>query len=110
MDYGVAEEHCITLSPNSSRKVNLSCPIQQGALKESYSVYWVSEAFGVFSNVYETSVTVNQSSSLEYQCAVSIQHRSDRNTTVTYYNPTIIFKGIGKFFFVENALKITCTA
>lgn len=96
MSYGGAEQHCIPVS-NSSREVNLSCPIQPGALRESYSVYWVSEPLGVFSNEYEISVTVNQSSSLEYQCMVSIQHRSDQNTTATYYSPAIILKEIGKF-------------
>lgn len=105
MNHDCPEEHwCTVLTSNSSREVNLSCSIQPGALRESYSVYWVSETFGVFSNIneYEISVPVNQSSSLEYQCVVSIQHRSDQNSTVTYYSPTIILDGIGKFLFIQH--------
>ena len=86
----------------SSRLINLSCPIRPGALHKSYSVEWESETV-IISKDYDISVTVTTtSSSLQYQCRVSIRHRSDQEETSTYEGPVISLKGNGNFQICEH--------
>ena len=90
-------------SPNSSRDIELSCPIRPGVLEERYTVHWQgtypkSRPFILFSNssFYDFSVNTIPSSQRQFQCRVDIQHRSDQSHTTLYSGPTIIVERKGK--------------
>ena len=85
---------------DSSREVNLSSSIRPGALSDSYSVQWESRIPGfegftiVDTGHYDITEDINSTSLHQYQCKVTIQHRSD--VEETYYCPMIILNKIGK--------------
>ena len=87
----------------SPREVNLTCPIRPGALSDSYSVQWESSIPGVdgFTIVdnehYDITEDIHPTSLHQYQCKVSIQHRSDRSWKETYDGPMIVLNKLGKF-------------
>ena len=90
---------------NSSRDIELSCPITPGVLNERYSVVWqASNSGGGFTTLadsrgeYNLSVTVNSSPQPKYQCRVSIQHRSDQVATQDYHGPEIIINRKGELW------------
>ena len=90
-------------SPDSSRDIELSCPIRPGVLEERYTVDWQgtypqSRTFILFSNssFYDFSVNTVPSSQRQFQCRVNIQHRSDLSHTTFYSGPTIIVERKGK--------------
>ena len=84
-------------TPDSVREINFSCPIRPGGLEESYFVQWLSytPVTVLSSNNYDISVTTDPTSSLEYQCRVAIQHRSDQNDAVLYNGPRIVLEKKG---------------
>ena len=86
---------------DSSREVNLTCPIRPGVLNDSYSVQWESSIPGVpgFTIVdtehYDITQDINSTSLHQYQCKVTIQHRSDESRKETYNGPMIIINKLG---------------
>ena len=94
--------HYITFpTGDSSREVTLTCFIRPGVLSDSYSVQWESSIPGVdgFTIVntehYDITEDIDPTSRDQYQCKVSIQHRSDDSGKVTYDGPTIIINKLG---------------
>ena len=89
---------------DSSREVNLNCSIRPGALSDSYSVQWESSIPGIpeFTIVdienYDIRENIDQASRHQYQCKVTIQHRSDNSGKITYIGPVIVLNKIGKIF------------
>ena len=88
---------------SSTHNIRLSCPITPGALEKSYSVVWQASNPGSgfttldgSEGLYDFSVTVSSSSQSEYQCRVSIQHRSDQVATQDYDGPEIIVEKLGE--------------
>ena len=87
---------------DSSREVNLSCSIRPGALSDSYSVQWESRIPGVpgfkilDTEHYDITEHIHPTSRDQYQCKVTIQHRSDETGTETYDGPVIVFYKLGK--------------
>ena len=89
-------------TPDSSRIVNLSCPIRPGALEERYSVEWQTRnpggGFTILENSahYDFQVDITPSSQPVYRCRVSIQHRSDQEDTIPYNGPEIMIEKKGE--------------
>ena len=91
----------IFLTPDSVREITLSCPIRPGPLSDSqYSVEWISRHPGIDGSTvidkkdYDINEDISPSSSSQYQCIVTIQHYSDRETV---YNDTVItIESLGK--------------
>jgi hypothetical protein len=85
-------------SHDHTRRVNLSCAIQPGALKDNYRVSWSRVAPNIFPYSEDTfKITVNETTEVsstpsEYQCIVTIDHSSmdDEN----YIPPTIVVQKI----------------
>ena len=78
--------------PNSVREITLSCPIRPGPLSErQYTVEWI----GSTGKDYVIKEDISPSSSLQYQCIVTVQHRSDQDNT-TVYNDTITIEQLGE--------------
>ena len=102
MDYDGTTTHRYITFPtaDSYREVNLSSSIRPGALIDSYSVQWESSIPGVpgitivDTGHYDITEDINSASHHQYQCKVSIQHRSDIEEI--YDCPKIIFKKIGE--------------
>ena len=75
-------------TPDSSRDIELSCPIRPGALEDSYSVEWqASNPGSEFAALedkayYDISVSITPSLKHTYRCMVSIQHRNTVNATM----------------------------
>ena len=82
-------------SLESTRKVNLSCAIQPGALKENYRVEWrrVQPTFFIYSNdtfnITVTETKVISSTPSEYRCIVTIDHSSTKRDED--YEPPRVF-------------------
>ena len=87
---------------DSSREVTLICSIRPGALSDSYSVQWESSIPGldgfaiVDTEHYDITEDIHPTSLHQYQCKVSIQHRSDQSGKVTYDGPMIVLNKLGK--------------
>ena len=89
---------------NSSRVIELSCPIRPGALEESYSVEWQTSNAGGGSGFttlensahYDFSDDITPSSQPVYRCRVSIQHRNDQEDTIPYNGPKTMIKKKGE--------------
>ena len=87
-------------SHDHTRRVNLSCAIQPGALKDNYGVSWSRVAPNIFPYSDDTfKITVNETTEMsstpsEYQCIVTIDHSSmvDEN----YDPPTIVVEKKGE--------------
>ena len=96
--------HCYVVfpTPDSSRAVNLSFSIRPGALEESYSAEWLASNPGdgvttlEDSAHYDLLVKITPSSQYQYQCRVSIQHRSDQEVLERHDGPEIIIEKKGE--------------
>ena len=81
--------YVIFLTPDSVREVTLTCPIRPGPLSDNqYSVIWMGTDGSTVINRkdYNIKEDIVPSSSLQYQCIVSIQHRSDQENPTEYSN------------------------
>ena len=104
MNYDGTTSHRYITFPtgDSSREVNLTCPIRPGALSDSYSVQWESSipgvpGFTIFdTGNYTITEDIHPTSRHQYQCRVTIQHRSDQSGTETYNGPMIVLNKTGK--------------
>ena len=88
-------------TPDSSRVIELSCPIRPGALEESYSVEWQTSTGSGFttlpdSSYYDFPVAITPSPQPVYRCRVSIQHRNDSKDTIPYNGPEIMIENKGE--------------
>ena len=84
--------HRYVIFPTSdSREVTLTCPITPGPLSDQYTVEWM----GTDRKDYNIKEDIDPSSSLQYQCIVSIQHRSDQENPTEYSN-TITIETLGE--------------
>ena len=89
-------------TPDSSRVIELSCPIRPGALEESYSVEWqTSNPGGGYTTLensahYDFPVNITPSPQPVYRCRVSIQHRNDSEDTIPYNGPQIMIENKGE--------------
>ena len=105
--YRTIHRHVVFPTLDSSRDIELSCPIRPGALKERYEVGWIAfsgshkKGIGAF---YDIPVTITPSSHLSYHCIVIIDHVGTGVNTVTYIGPSIIAKKRGELCYVENEL------
>ena len=108
MNYdGVERLRNITFpTPESSRDINLSCPIRPGALSERYSARWVSSVPGTGefrvipnSNRYDTTVSHASSSLDQYECQIMITHCIGQDVAEiirSYDGPLIVIKRNGE--------------
>ena len=102
-------------TPDSSRVINLCCPIRPGVLEESYSVEWqTSNPGGGFttlenSALYDFPVNITPSPQPVYRCRVSLQHRSDQESTIPYNGPEIMIEKRGEVV-VYIKLWVGCNA
>ena len=93
-------------SLDHTRKVNLSCAIQPGALTDNYRVSWrrVEPTLIFYSddtfNITVTETTEMSSTPSEYQCIVTIDHSSMDDEE--YEPPIIVVKKRG-----ENAVVLS---
>ena len=84
---------------DSSREVNLSCPIRPGALSERCRVQWESSIPGipgftiVDTELFTITEDIHPTSLHQYQCKVTIQHSNTK--TETYNGPIINLNKIG---------------
>ena len=88
----------VIFSTPDSREISLMCPIRPGPLSDSqYTVEWIGTDGSTVINRkdYDIKEDIDLSSSLQYQCIVTIQHRSDQDDT-TVYNDTITIESLGK--------------
>ena len=88
----------ITFPTPDSREITLTCPITPGPLSErQYTVQWIGTDGSTVINrkEYDIKEDTDPSSSAQYQCIVTIQHRSDQDD-ITVYNETIAIQSIGK--------------
>ena len=116
MNYdGVERLRNITFpTPESSREVNLSCPIRPGALSERYSVRWISSvpgtgAFRLIPNSNKYDITVSHASSSldQYECQVTVMHRIGQGVlkvTRRYDGPMIVIKKYGESTDTEKCI------
>jgi hypothetical protein len=82
-------------SAGSSREIQLSCSIRPGPLTAQYSVRWTENHSGQTLNLTEDTyylfVTAEPSSQAQqYQCRVTVQHRSDLVGSQVVYNGPLI--------------------
>ena len=95
-DGNTTHRYIIFPTADSSREVNLSCPIRPGALSERYSVRWESQDPLVASVMdYDLLLTTTASSTFQYQCQVTIQHHTEGNNTLTYGGPVTVLEKLG---------------
>ena len=87
---------------NSVREIILSCSIRPGPLSDSqYNVQWISRNPGeqeftvVNMKDYDIKEQIDPSSHSQYQCIVTVQHRSDQDDT-TVYNNTITIEQLSE--------------
>ena len=83
---------------DSSREVNLTCPIRPGALSERYTVRWQSSTNRLenFGN-YDIAEDINPTSGDHFQCIVTILHIYSEDIVLEVYNgPMIVLNKIGK--------------
>ena len=88
----------ITFPTPDSREMTLTCPISPGPLSDSqYTVQWIGTDGSTVINRrdYNIMEDIDPSSSLQYQCIVTIQHCSDQDD-ITVYNDTITIEPLGK--------------
>ena len=114
MNYdGVERLRNITFpTPESSRDINLSCPIGPGALSERYRVKWVSRTPGVdgfifLQNKYNITVSHASSARDQYECQVTITHRIGQGVneiTRRYDGPMIVIKNYGESTDTEKCI------
>ena len=88
----------------SPRNAELSCDIRPGKLENFYTVKWVNISdSGTVNNLpndetYDFPIDIDfLDNNDQYQCRVDIQHRSDRNETITYNGRNIIINTKGLF-------------
>ena len=82
----------------NSREITLTCPITPGPLSErQYTVQWIGTDGSIVINRKDYSIKedIDPSSPSQYQCIVTIQHRSDQDD-ITVYNDTITIESLGK--------------
>ena len=99
--YSTIHRHVVFPTPDSSRDIELSCPMRQGALKERYEVGWYAfsgshrEGLGA---LYDMPVTITPVSHLLYHCEVRIDHLGTgvNKDKVTYISPFIIVEKRGE--------------
>ena len=85
----------ITFPTPDSREITLTCPITPGPLSDSqYNVQWIGPTVADRKN-YDIKEDIDPSSPPQYQCNVTVQHRSDKDDT-TVYNNTITIESLGK--------------
>lgn len=77
---------------DSSRAINLSCDIRPGVREEQYAVEWQQNSFTSLPyDTFDISVSLQPSSSTQqYQCRVTIEHRNDTGASKKVYNGPII--------------------
>ena len=94
------DRYIIFPTPDSIREITLTCPITPGPLSDSqYSVEWIGTDGSTVINRKDYSIKedIDPSSSPQYQCIVTIQHRSDQDDTIVY-NVTITIESLGKVY------------
>ena len=84
--------YVIIPTPESSRRISLSCAIKPGALTDRYSVMWEQmlqpgSPHSLAASTQSITVEVNSTSFAMYQCTVRIQHSSD--VSVSYSPPPV---------------------
>ena len=88
----------ITFPTPDSREITLTCPITPGPLSDSqYTVQWIGADGSTVINRrdYNIREDIGPPSPPQYQCIVTIQHRSDQDD-ITVYNDTITIEPLGK--------------
>ena len=88
-------------TPDSSRVIELFCPIRQGALEERYSVEWQTSTGDGFTTLensahYDFPVNITPSPQPVYRCRVSIQHLNDSEDITLYNGPEIMIENKGE--------------
>ena len=87
---------------DSSREVNLTCPIRPGALSERYRVQWelrfsaLGLTFIKDIGNYDITEDIYPTSRIQYQCKVTILHRDLDEDVDVYSGPMIVLNKIGK--------------
>ena len=85
--------YVIIPTPESSRRISLSCAIRPGALTDRYSVTWVLPR-SLSANTQTITVQVNSTTFAIYHCIVRIQHSSD--VSVRYSPPPVTIRQRGE--------------
>ena len=103
MDDIKRHRYIIFPTPDSVREVTLTCPITPGPLSDSqYTVEWIGTDGSTVINRKDYSIKedIDLSSSPQYQCIVTIQHRSDQDDT-TEYSDTITIETLGTVSYIS---------
>ena len=83
---------------HDNREIILTCPITPGPFSDQYTVEWIGTDGSTVINRKDYSIKedIAPSSSPQYQCIVTVQHRSDQDDTTSMYIDFVAIETLGK--------------